>query len=50
VGDVREPGAAECAGDQVADGGMSVRLAPGADLPEILAGGLVRTSELSVVG
>jgi hypothetical protein len=41
VGDVREAGAAEGAGDQVADGGIGVRLAPGADLLEVFAEGLV---------
>ena len=37
VGDVGEPGASEDAGDQVADGGVGVRLVPGADSLEILA-------------
>jgi hypothetical protein len=31
VGDVGEPGAAEGAGDQVADGGIGIGLVPGAD-------------------
>jgi hypothetical protein len=45
VGGVSEPGAAEGAGDQVADGGIGVRLVPGADLLEILAKGLVLTCD-----
>jgi hypothetical protein len=41
VGDVGEPGAAEGAGNQVADGGIGIRLAPGADLLEVFAERLV---------
>jgi len=37
VGDVGEPGTAESAADQVADSGVGVRLAPGADLLEVFA-------------
>jgi hypothetical protein len=41
VGDVGEPGAAECACDQVADGGAGIGLVPGADPLEIFGECLV---------
>src|SRR5512135_3397710 len=49
VSDIREPGTAECAGDQVADGGIGIGLVPGADLLEILAEGLVPHVMLAVL-
>ena len=48
MGDVGEPGVAEGAGDQVADGGVGVGLVPGADLLEVFAEGVVPDVVLAV--
>ena len=48
VGDAGEPGAAESAGDQVADGRVGIGLVPGADTLEIFAGCLVPHVMLTV--